>query len=413
MKIGFYGNANNYPFILARALRRLGHHVEFIIVSRYPLNRPENRYADITLPYPSWIHDCSSRVRWRLLLPGRKRAQALRWLNACDFVILNEEGPSLTPALRVPHAVFITGSDLEVFAVAAQAETLLPPRLRGQGFWPSLARQLTMRAFILPWLVRPQRAGIRTARFVRYFPPGAVPAGERLLTEIGVPDKLRVAFLMTDCELITPTPLPRHSRVRIFCAARLTWRPAPEAGLSQLDYKGSDVMIRGLGLFHRRTGLALDIHLVRKGRDVAATADLAVEEGIADQITWHDEMTQQEILVHYHSANVVFDQLGQGLFGMATLDAMAAGRPVITNGRSDLIEPITGEPLPICQAQTPEEVCGQLERLIHDPAERDRIGKISRIYAERHFSAESAAAVCLRYIAGALPHSSGAAIRNP
>jgi glycosyltransferase involved in cell wall biosynthesis len=401
MTIGFYGNANNYPFVLARALRRLGHEVRFVIVSRYALNRPENRYADIRLPYPEWIHDCSSPVRWRLLLPGRQRRAALKVLNGCDFVILNEEGPSLAPALQVPHAVFFTGSDLEVFADARQAETLLPPWMRADGIGPAIARSLTMACFILPRLVHPQRAGIRTAQFVRYFPPGAIPAGDRLLSEIGVPVEARVAFLMTDCELIVPVPFQAHAAVRVFCAARLTWLPAPSAGLSLLDYKGSDVMIRGLGLFHRRHGQSLDIHLVRKGRDVAATAKLAALEGISEHITWHDEMTQQEILLQYQTADIVFDQLGPGLFGMATLDAMAAGRPVITNGRSDLIEPITGEPLPICQAQTPEEVCTQLARLVLDRTERERVGKVGRAYAERHFSADAAAAVCLRRIGSA------------
>lgn len=57
MKIGFVGNANNYPFMLARALKRMGHDVRFIVTASSRLDRPESRYADISYPYPDWIHE--------------------------------------------------------------------------------------------------------------------------------------------------------------------------------------------------------------------------------------------------------------------------------------------------------------------------------------------------------------------
>jgi len=41
--IGFLGNANNYPFMLAKAVRALGHEVVFIIGSEMALNSPESR----------------------------------------------------------------------------------------------------------------------------------------------------------------------------------------------------------------------------------------------------------------------------------------------------------------------------------------------------------------------------------
>lgn len=52
MKIGFIGNANNYPFMIARAMRKMGHEVLFIVDrdKSEPLNRPENRYDDIGPP---------------------------------------------------------------------------------------------------------------------------------------------------------------------------------------------------------------------------------------------------------------------------------------------------------------------------------------------------------------------------
>lgn len=55
MRIGFLANTNNFPFMVARALRRLGEEVLFIVRRPELLNRPEFRSADIPLSYPSRI----------------------------------------------------------------------------------------------------------------------------------------------------------------------------------------------------------------------------------------------------------------------------------------------------------------------------------------------------------------------
>lgn len=167
---------------------------------------------------------------------------------------------------------------------------------------------------------------------------------------------------------------------------------------SELNYKGSDIMIRGLGLFVRTTGIPLDIRLAKKGLHVAETMQLAKEEGIDDQITWLEEMSQREVLEECKQADILFDQLGMSVVGMGGLDAMAVGRPLIANGRPEIVEREIGVPSPICQASTPEEVCAQLKRLTADPDERKRVGLASRRYVEDYFSAERAARICLDYL---------------
>ena len=130
------------------------------------------------------------------------------------------------------------------------------------------------------------------------------------------------------------------------------------------------------------------------------TVRLVEEEGIASQVTWADEMTQQEVLKEYRSADIVFDQLGKGMISMGCLDAMATGRPVIANGRPGIVETLVGAPAPVCQAETPEEVCAQLLRLVPDRAERERVGFLSRRYVETYFSADRAAKTCLERLNG-------------
>ena len=392
MKIGFYGNANNYPFMLARALMRRGHEVEFVVTSRDRLNRPECRYPDVRSPYPPWLHDLSRPVRWRWLLPPRGALTGI--LNRCDFLFLNEEGPAFARSLRVPYAAMLTGSNLEVFADAERVLTLLPSRWLGRA---------ARRAVLGPLLLSPQRQGIRGAAFVTYFARGLVPNGDRMLGELGIDEGRRHFLLMTDLDLIPAAAPPQNPRLRTFCATRLVWRSEPAAGLTSLDYKGSDVMVRGLAEFWRRTGRRLDIHLVRKGRHAADTGALAAQLGIGDQVTWHDEMTQAEVLEHYRGADVVFEQLSESVVAMAGLDAMATGRPVIANWRPEVLDAVLGEPAPVCQASTPGDVCGWLERLVDDAALRNSLGQRGRSFVERHFSSDAAAASCLERIHQCLP----------
>lgn len=405
MKIGFYGNANNYPFMLARALRRLGHETLFLVSSRDALNRPEYRYSDIRQPYPDWIVDVSHRLRWHALIPGPARRRIVQLLNSCDFVILNEEGPALSALLRRPHAALLTGSDLEVFANPLLAQTLKAQLFSRPPWLQRLAPKILPAWVLNRWLVSPQRRGIRQAGFVASLAKGLVPRSDRLLSEIGVPDERRLPLLMTDADYIPFSAASQNAALRVFCATRLTWRKESETGLISLDYKGSDTMVRGFALFYARTGTRLDIHLVRKGRHVVETARLAESLGIADQITWHDEMTQARILEEFRRADVVIEQLADATLGMAGLDAMATGRPVIGNGRPEVLEPIIGTRLPVCQARTPEQVAHHLGILAASPQARADIGADSRRCIIDFFSSDAAARSFIERIRTLTPDS--------
>jgi glycosyltransferase involved in cell wall biosynthesis len=391
LKIGFYGNANNYPFILARAVRALGHEVVFLVASAERLNRPENLFADIPPPYPAWIIDVSHRFRWHCLVPCLGRKSVIDRLNSCDCAILNEEGPALAGDLRIPYGVLLTGSDIEVFANPALAETLKPQVFNKPKWASRLSRHFIPTEVVMRRLVMPQRAGIKSARFVAFLPRGLVPKADRLLEEIGVSPARRIEFQFTDSNFEPFAPPPTNVIPRLFSATRLNWIVQPTETLTPLDLKGSDKMLLGIAQFWRQTNRKLDIHLVRKGRHVAETLSLAAELGIQDQITWHEEMTQEDVREQFRQADIVLEQFGSSAVGMAGFDAMALGRPLIANGRPEVLSLITGEVSPICQASTPEEICAQLVRLTQSSEERLRIGLAGRKYVQTHFSAESAA----------------------
>jgi len=391
MKIGFFGNTNNYPFMLAQALRELGHDVVLVVTSQELLNRPESRYPEFKQAYPNWIVDVAHLSEWDLIALSPSLAPVLDVLSTCDALVLNFTGPSLWPLLRRPAIALLTGSDLEHYANFATVE------VRSANWDPaykaSADGQLNLN--LLRDFVERQREGIREAVAVRYFPRGLVPAGDAMLDELGVSDAKRVFLLSAELELVKPTSAPSNNPIRIFCATRLTWKPPIEPGRSLLDYKGSDIMIRGLGLFYRETGVRLDIQLVRKGLHVAETEQLIVEEGLTDQVTWSGEMSLAAVWAEYRRSDIVIEQLGNSTIGSAGLEAMAAGRPVIGNARTEMFEGHFGRPSPICQAQTAVEVCAQLKRLVSNPAKREKIGMLGRRFVEEHCSPRRATQTCL------------------
>jgi glycosyltransferase involved in cell wall biosynthesis len=393
MRLGFIGNTNNYPFMLARAMRTLGHDVEFIVSSTDPLERPEFRYADVTYPYPEWIHDLSPiRLRDILLLGSPARRRILKVVRHCDAIVANGFGPALLPHLPVPSIALLTGSDLYAHASMDAYKT----GAIQYGRFPAPVRMLTNWIYVAR-LARPQRKGISGAVGVVYFPRGILPSSDALLDEMGVGDDRRILNVMTDVHELTYVPPPLNNPMRVFCGARLSWTSlTPDGAKEVVDYKGAEIMVKGLALFVRATGAPLDIRLVKKGLHVCETIRLAEELGIAKHVTVLEEMTQKEVTAEYGLADVVFDQLGKAIIGMVSLDAMACGRPVIANARPEILEPIIGAPSPVCQASTPEEVSDWLKRLHSDPGERERIGRASRRYVEEHCSSVALAKRCLK-----------------
>jgi glycosyltransferase involved in cell wall biosynthesis len=394
MKIGFLGNTNNYPFMLALSLKKLCHQVVFIIDYNFQerLYRPEYRYPEISYPYPKWICEIGPRKgTLQYVFSPPKRQRLLRILNQCDAVILNGHGHAIKSFLKstIPSISMLTGSDLEImanFSMFDQISKVRKPCLR---FLSPVKSHLVKRQISL------QREGIRQAISVNYFPQGSFPFGDKLLEDIRGKDGKRTFFMMTDIDRIPFHPIPENRVIRIFNVCRFTWHEPFPAGISPWENKGNDIMIRGFGQFYRETGAELDIHFVEKGTSIQHTKELIQREGFAHLVTWHLEMTQKEVFEQYRLADIVFEQLGNNLVGMGGLDAMAIGRPVIANGRPEFLEPIIGAKSPICQACTAEEVCEQLKRLVFHQEQREQIGKASREYVARYFSADNAAQECL------------------
>lgn len=394
MKVAFIGNANNYPFTLAQSMRRLGVDVRFLVTSLVALDRPEARFGAAAVSYGQWAFDLAPMHSWDSVLPTRKRARAEKLLRECDAIVANGVMIALAARQDKPLFVICSGSDLDM---AANPEYLHKIRDEGSGMrgW--------MRAEVKRWLyqrlIPAQRAGFRKAVGVEYALPGILPHGDDLLRDIGVEDSRRYAFMLTDLDKVPRTPLPDNERLRILCVARLNWRTPLPPGFSVLDNKRTDIFLNGIAEFKRRTAAPFDLVLPTKGLHVDETRQLVQQLDLSENTIWLPELTQAEFMKEMQAADVIADHFGEGAIGMGARDAIALGRPVIANGKPDIHRAFFGEPLPIAQAQTPDEIAAAMQAL-QDKGVREGFASRARAFAEQNFSAERAAQTILSLLRG-------------
>lgn len=387
MKLAFVGNMNNMPLVYARELRKMGHDVDFYVDAPRSdaLNRPERRYPEYAC-YPDWMIE--HRVPLSLLSYGWAEpllASLIRRVNAggYDGIVLNGASISLGTHLHAPKFAILGGADLDVLCDPGTAN--LKKLVESFGLRWGVIRYTIYRRFVAQ-----QRKGLRACSGYNYFPEGVQPRGEELLAEIFEnlsPYRLPLRGADISQQLYVEPSDRRGDDTIILVPVRFLWREPLPAGFSPHENKRNDIIIRGLADYMRTSGRSPNIVLVEKGPDVKATKDLAAELGIGSKLTWLKEMGMREIFDWYARADIVFDQLGEHVMGAVTLDAMLTGRPVITNARPEIFDRIIADPSPICHARSPQAVSEWLHRLVDAPDLRRDIGKRSRTFVQRNFSA--------------------------
>ena len=387
MKIGFIGNINNYPFIIAKKLKDAGHEILFIVdePASERLHRPEHHIFNITFPYPPWIIEDLFPVNiLRLFFPSFFSRSLIKKLNSCDAVILNGLWHGLKTKLRreIPSISILSGADLDVYASYKQFHHFLSSHHKTRLLPAFLLENLASK------FVKNHRAGIRVSCCYSYFPAGSIPEGDTILKGIfeGM-EKEPVRF--NHCHVVTdniPYTLPPENKpLKIINVARFLWQKPLPPGYNQAEAKGNDIMIRGIGIFLNEHKIRLDIHFIAKGLHVEQTKELIKQYRFGEMVTWHNEVPFSDFMNFLASGDIIFEQLGNHIF-TGGLYPMLIGRPVVANGRPEIFEQFTGEKSPLCQARTDEEVKYWLEKLTDDKQLRTDIGLRSREYVLRHFN---------------------------
>jgi len=387
MRIGFLGNTNNYPFQLAEIFRNKGCEVMFIVDAdaSYKLDRPEHMHlASVRYPYPDWIIEKPKARSWfSKLFPKIYAKDIIDLLNSCDAVILNGIGHSYKPFLApaINSVSVFSGADLDVNA-------RLDEIIKLSNKFPFTLMPMFARRTLLSVYVKHLRKGISQAEVISYFPKGFHREADELISEImGTKPYKRFEHFHIRLDNIPYAPPQSKEKLLVFNLARFVWKSPLPDGFREWENKRNDLMLKGLSKFIKETGIEPDIHFVEKGIDVQSTKELAEELGLSKFITWHKEMSLQDVMDFYIKADIVFDHLGEHVLG-GGLYAMAAGRPVITNTKIEIFEKLTTVPVEICRATNAHEVAEWLHKLAKDPAYRVAKGKAAREYVRKYFDLE-------------------------
>jgi len=153
-------------------------------------------------------------------------------------------------------------------------------------------------------------------------------------------------------------------------------------------HKNQGAVIRALAALAGRHP-ALRYELIGKGPDRSALAALAARLGIADRVSFagpmdHDAALERMGRGWVHAMPSVHDA-----FGVAHVEAMAAGVPAIGGvgtGAEDIAA--AGDGMLLVPAGDDAALARAIDRVVSDPAERDRLGAAARSTVAAHFTWE-------------------------
>jgi glycosyltransferase involved in cell wall biosynthesis len=193
--------------------------------------------------------------------------------------------------------------------------------------------------------------------------------------------------------------------------ADYTFRPASEKKrnigyISRMCHEnGVDILVDAYILLKQKEGFE-DVQLVltggSTGDDRKFLHDIKKkirEHGLQDQVDFHEEFEEEGLRRFLEKVSVVSVPVRNGeAFGIYLLECMVSGVPVVQPalGAFPEIVGLSGGGV-VYEHNTPEALCGSLEKLLSDPDELNRLSRNGKEGVEKHFhinvQAESMVAV--------------------
>ncbi len=159
-------------------------------------------------------------------------------------------------------------------------------------------------------------------------------------------------------------------------------------------YKGVDHTLRALGALLRR-GARAQLDVVGDGDDRPRLEALAEAEGVREQVRFRGRVSDAELREAYRTCDLfVLPSGGEG-FGIAYLEAMAYGKPVIAADAAAapfVVRP--GESGYLVPFGDVEALTDRLGSLLGNPAEAVSMGATGRCFLEKSFTFERFVARC-------------------
>ncbi|MEN8374462.1 MAG: glycosyltransferase family 4 protein [Gemmatimonadota bacterium] len=175
-----------------------------------------------------------------------------------------------------------------------------------------------------------------------------------------------------------PPPLDPAPPLRLLFVGRLVER------------KGVHYLLDAVARARDRVQLAADI--VGRGPEKSALEARAAELGVADIVTFHGHVSDDQLIRHYERADVfvlpaAFDEKGdvEGL-GVVLIEAMAYGRPAIASDAGGIPDIVRhGENGLLVPPGDAEALAAAIESLALDPARVADLGRRGREYVAERF----------------------------
>ena len=178
--------------------------------------------------------------------------------------------------------------------------------------------------------------------------------------------RLCAAALVPDLEL-APHVAPHFRTVYVV--------PTPVALPLEPGAPSADLPGDGPVVFHAPS------HQLIKGTGTITAAIAAVATRRPLRPLTVSGVTRDRVLAELSGADIVVDQLNQQTTGVLALEAMALGKPVLSELRRDLLAP-SAQDAPVVPV-TAATLEGELEALVNDPDRRHQLGEAGRAFVQR------------------------------
>jgi hypothetical protein len=152
--------------------------------------------------------------------------------------------------------------------------------------------------------------------------------------------------------------------------------------------KGNDRVFRALRIV-KDTGKSCKVVAIAWGRDLEASCKLVEELGVADMVEWIPKLNKRQLWRTYLESHAVFDQFLCPALGGVTFEALMLGRRVITAIDEPVMTEFFGDPPPLYNCSTAEDIAAAMLKVIADPMDKAGDGDRNRGWMERRHSAST------------------------
>jgi glycosyltransferase involved in cell wall biosynthesis len=151
--------------------------------------------------------------------------------------------------------------------------------------------------------------------------------------------------------------------------------------------KGLRLLLEAARLLHQK-GCTFELRIVGDGPERGALEALARESGLGDVVRFEGKLSHGSLSAAWQEADIVVaPSIGGEVFGMAPLEAMARGLPVIASDLGSFAE-VVGNAGDLFKTGDAADLAGRMKALMDAPSLRTRLSEAGRERVAKHFGVE-------------------------